>query len=140
HCDLGQALFRASEHDRECLFGVAAALRLDFRIGDVGQAGRGTAYIQYVDAALLQTVEKIALDCRQLEHIVGIAWVCAADSCVLINPSLAIRHAVNDDTRIMLKAAAVHAGELAVRTLIMHPSLGSDDLSFEHNLRIGWHE
>ena len=46
-----------------------------------------------------------------------------ADGRVLIAAALTIRRAVEDDARIVLAAAAVHAGELAVRPLVVHPSL-----------------
>jgi two-component sensor histidine kinase len=46
-----------------------------------------------------------------------------ADGRVLIDAALTMRRAVEDNARLGLAAAAVHAGELALRPLVVHPSL-----------------
>lgn len=76
----------------------------------------------------------------RLHHVVGEAWMRAADRRSLVDCALAIGHAVDDDAGIVLHAAAVHAGEFAVRPFVVDPPFRRHDLALEHDLGVGGDE
>jgi hypothetical protein len=109
---------------------------VDARISYISAAFGWRDYITYNDARSLKFLEKLAFD-RLLKSVhVGLAWMEAADGCMLIHRTFPVSDAINDDVPVPWQPSSVGAGKFSVGTFIVDHSFTGQDTALKHDLSV----
>src|SRR5262249_16091060 len=127
--DLGDRHLRRSQHYGERLLGVASALLANLRVSDVAQSRRICPHFENVERRILKGAEQVSFHRRQLQHVVSVPRMPAPDRRVLEDAVFAVSDGLYHGANVVLEPAAIHAGELAERRLVVDPALSRHQLA-----------